>query len=115
MATPWHEPGCPVALSTATPYTGDSPPPRCTCEGQPMASDPIDTDAIRGHYLSGVGLRRANWEAYIFGDIAALCDALDTARAALAGSEEPDMDPFAYQQRVVDALDRLAPVDPEKE
>ena len=46
-------------------------------------TDRIDTDAIRGHYLSGVGLRRANWEAYIFSDLARLCDALDNSRADL--------------------------------
>ena len=54
-------------------------------------TDRIDTDAIRGHYLSGVGLRRANWEAYIFSDLARLCDEVDRLRAARELSDDEAM------------------------
>ncbi len=65
----------------------------------------VDTDAIRANYCSGQ--RRANWEAYIFGDVAALCDEVDRLRAALEAASAHAVEASDYADRYKAENDRL--------
>ncbi len=65
----------------------------------------IDTERVRADYLPSV--KRANWPAYIFRDIRALCDEVDRLRAALEAASAHAVEASDYADRYKAENDRL--------